>query len=121
MNAITFSDDGSLVVVDYKIEDYTIIFSVQDFGLGLSIEDREKIFNRFAKANNEINSINIGLGLGLSVIAGHLELLNGSIEIQSELNSGSKFTVKIPIQKVSESDLDTANSENEFFFDDEIF
>jgi signal transduction histidine kinase len=121
MNAINFSNDNSEIIVDYKITEDVFSLSVKDFGIGLSIEDQEKIFNRFSKANNEINSINIGLGLGLSVIASHLELLEGAIEIDSELDKGSTFKVNIPIHSVESENLDMANSENEFFFDNELF
>ena len=121
MNAINFSEDDSNVSIECNVDSENINFSVQDFGIGLSNENREKIFNRFTKANSEINSVNIGLGLGLSVIASYLELFNGTLEIESELGCGAKFIINIPIPKIDKNDLDTALSENEFFFDDEIF
>ena len=121
MNAINFSNDDSKVIVTFNTNNENIHFSVQDFGIGLTRESREKIFNRFSKGNNEINSLNVGLGLGLSVVAGYLELLGGSFDIDTKLGSGTKFTVNIPIPNISKSELDTALSENEFYFDDEIF
>lgn len=121
MNAINFSNNDSKVIIECNLSAENINFSVQDFGIGLSYENRGKFFNRFSKENSEINSINIGLGLGLSVIASYLELFNGEINIESELGNGAKFSIQIPIPNIDKSDLDTAISENEFFFDDEIF
>ncbi len=121
MNAINYSSEGSRIIVNYSIDDDSFMFSVQDFGVGMSNEDQKRFFNRFEKANNEINSLNIGLGLGLSVIAGYVELFDGSIEIDSELEKGSLFTITIPIPNLNKDELDIVDSENEFFFDDNIF
>ena len=121
MNAVNFSHENSKVIVTCNTDDKNINFSVQDFGIGLTLENKEKIFNRFTKGNDEINSINIGLGLGLSVVAGYLELLDGNFTIDTKVGSGTKFTINIPIPDISKDDLDTAMSENEFYFDDEIF
>jgi len=121
MNAINFSSENSKVIVNYSIDEESFSFSVQDFGVGMSVEDQKKFFNRFEKANNDINSLNIGLGLGLSVIAGYVELFEGKIKIDSEINKGTLFSITIPIPKLNKEDLDIANSENEFFFDDDVF
>jgi len=121
MNAINFSSENSKIIVKYLINNESLNFSVQDFGVGMSVEDQKKFFNRFEKANNEINSLNVGLGLGLSVIAGYVELFNGNIEIDSQLGKGTIFTVTIPIPNLNKENLDIANSENEFFFDDGVF
>ena len=119
MNAVNFSNNESKIIIDYHVDSENINFSVQDFGIGLTNENREYIFNRFSKGNTEINSINIGLGLGLSVVAGYLELLNGTLNIESENKKGAKFIVNIPIPEIGDGDLFTASSENEFFFDDD--
>lgn len=121
MNAINFSNENSEILIVCNTDSENINFSVQDFGTGLSDVNREKIFNRFSKVNNEINSINIGLGLGLSVVAGYLDLFEGTFNIDSEIGVGTKITVNIPIPDIDKSKFDTAVSENEFYFDDEIF
>ncbi len=121
MNAINFSKDESKINVECIVDSKNIHLSVTDYGEGLSEDSKQLIFERFSKANSEINSINSGLGIGLSVVAGYIELFNGELKLESEKNKGSKFMVNIPIPDIQTNGLDMAQSENEIFFEDELF
>ena len=94
-NAIKFSEEGASIIIDCLTNDGLINISVTDSGIGISKEDQEHLFERFFRAHNAANIQ--GTGLGLHIISKYLELLNGSIFIESELGKGSTFTIKIPI------------------------
>jgi signal transduction histidine kinase len=94
-NAIKFSEENSAITIESKVADGLMHIAVTDSGIGISEEDREHLFQRFFRAQNAANIQ--GTGLGLHIITKYLELLNGSISIESELGKGSTFTIKIPI------------------------
>lgn len=81
------------------------------------------IFDRFRKINNSINSINRGHGLGLSIVMAYVSLLNGDIDVETEIDRGSTFTIKLPL--IDKENIDDKSAIlNEFLFDndtEEIF
>lgn len=95
-NAIKFSNKNKNVNITAHIEDSFLIVCIQDEGIGLSKEDIEKIFDRFHRAEKKIHSLNPGNGLGLSVVDGLVNILNGKISVNSFYGNGSEFIVKIP-------------------------
>lgn len=68
---------------------------IEDNGLGIDKQDKDKIFNMFYRANKTIP----GTGLGLFIVKGALDKLNGTIQCEAELEKGCTFTVKIPNTK----------------------
>jgi PAS domain S-box-containing protein len=93
-NAIKFSPENSAIKVDCTINENDFSLSVRDKGIGISEEDKQHLFERFFRAKNAFNIQ--GTGLGLHIVAKYLELMNGSIEIESELDKGSVLTIHIP-------------------------
>lgn len=90
-NALKFSrDDGSVEIKSF-LEDGNFAITVKDHGIGISREDQEHLFDRFFRGRNAVNIQ--GTGLGLHIVSKYLELLKGSIECRSELNSGTEFRV----------------------------
>ena len=77
-----------------KIDSY-ISISVKDFGIGIPEDEQAKIFDHFHRCRN-VGTIS-GTGLGLSVVLESITKLDGKIEIESNENEGSTFTVIIPI------------------------
>jgi len=71
---------------------------VSDDGIGIPWESRKKIFDRFYQANNSKKN-NTGSGIGLSLVQALVALHRGTIDLQSEPNEGSVFTIKIPTAK----------------------
>lgn len=116
-NAIKFSYERNSVDIDVKYENKDLIFFVRDYGRGISLENQKIIFDRFKKLDSGINSIHRGHGLGLSINKALLDLLNGSIDIQSELEKGACFTISIPENDSQVSGF--AFDGNELFFDDD--
>jgi len=93
-NAIKFSPENSAIKVDCTINENDFSLSVRDKGIGISEEDKQHLFERFFRGKNAFNIQ--GTGLGLHIVAKYLELMNGSIEIESELDKGSVLTIHIP-------------------------
>jgi signal transduction histidine kinase len=116
-NAINFSFEGGLVELIANIEGKNLVLSVRDHGIGISKENQKVIFDRFKRLDSGINSLNRGHGLGLSVNKAVIEMLNGKIDIKSELGQGACFTLYFP--ESEESTTDFASDANETFFDSE--
>jgi len=106
-NAIKFSPDHSHIEVICIITKDNFSLSVKDEGIGISEEDKTHLFERFFRAKNAVNIQ--GTGLGLHIIARYLELMKGSIELQSNINEGSKFTIQIPQTNHAIDEKDISN------------
>jgi two-component system, OmpR family, phosphate regulon sensor histidine kinase PhoR len=100
-NAIKYSGDGSEITIDLKEQDFVIVMSVKDQGIGIAKEFQEKIFEKFFRVpSGDLHNIK-GYGLGLSYVAGVVASHHGKITVDSELNIGSTFTITLPKSHVS--------------------
>lgn len=93
-NAIKYSREKSSIDVHLKKEDRTIKIVVQDYGCGMTEEERKQIFDRFYRADKARNSE--GFGLGLSISSKIMELHHGQIKVASVEKRGSIFTLILP-------------------------
>jgi signal transduction histidine kinase len=122
-NAIKYSFKSGRIKINYAIADRLLTISVRDYGEGISKENQRIIFDRFKCADSGINSINRGHGLGLSVNKALLEILDGKIEVETELNKGTTFKVVLPESDIGVAGI--AGDDNEFIFnaseDEDIF
>ncbi|MEG0774250.1 HAMP domain-containing sensor histidine kinase [Clostridium sp.] len=91
-NAIKYSKDNGYLKVNVKKTD-KITVEIIDNGIGMSKDEQVKIFLRFYKADKSRN--NEGTGLGLSITKKIVELHHGTIQVESEVDKGSKFTVTL--------------------------
>jgi signal transduction histidine kinase len=117
-NSIRYSHDSTQITVKMIITWDSLVISVKDNGIGIKDKYKNKIYDRFFRINNEINSDNKGLGLGLSVTKGILELMNGNILLKDHAK-GSEFVVTIPEESTSDLSEEFSSNSNEFFFDTE--
>jgi signal transduction histidine kinase len=106
-NALKFTDEGT-VEFGYEITQevsckYVELY-VRDTGIGIPRDKFDYIFERFRKIENEKNRLFRGNGLGLFITRKLVELMGGNIKVNSEVNQGSEFRVKIPV-KPSDSDV----------------
>ena len=92
-NAVKYGNNDSIEIVLSRDEKH-VWFSVKDNGPGISPEDQRRIFERFQRANLDMNVQ--GMGLGLYLTKNLVELHKGSITVQSTPGAGSLFTVKLP-------------------------
>ncbi len=93
-NAIKFSSDDKSVWLNTAADQNSVKIEVKDEGMGISKEDQEHLFQRFFRGSNATNIQ--GTGLGLNIVSKYIELLNGYIEVQSELEKGTTFTISFP-------------------------
>ncbi len=94
-NAYKYSHKGGDIHIHTVKTKEHLEISIKDFGIGISPEDQEKIFNRFERISQEINSIDGGHGLGLSTVKMLLELLNGQITLESKKDEFTEFKLVI--------------------------
>ncbi len=95
-NAIKFTPDGGEIQIIARQKNEAFEVAVADNGVGIAAEDHEKIFTRFYQTENSLTREHSGMGLGLSVAKGLVELLGGYIKVESEKGQGSKFTFVLP-------------------------
>ncbi|MFN8411265.1 MAG: histidine kinase N-terminal 7TM domain-containing protein [Anaerolineales bacterium] len=96
-NAVKFTRQGSVDIQLNRPSPTQWTIEVTDTGAGIPTEEHENIFEPFRQVSNSITRENQGSGLGLAISKQLIELMNGQISLQSELNKGSKFIVTLPI------------------------
>ncbi len=113
-NAIKFTTSGSVVLAIKNARDagkhltdarnYSLMFRVSDTGTGISAERVNSIFDAFTQEDSTITRKFGGTGLGLSIVKQLTEMMGGSIEVESELNKGTAFTVYLPFVAASSAE-----------------
>jgi signal transduction histidine kinase len=94
-NAIKYSPAGSTVYFELVRNNENLLFCIRDEGIGISEEEQQHLFDAFRRGAN-VGDIE-GIGLGLSIVKQFVELHDGTISVESEVNKGTTFTVTIPI------------------------
>lgn len=104
-NAIKFTEEGMIEVVA-EVNNDKLKFSVSDTGVGIDPALHDVIFDRFRQAEVSLARRFGGLGLGLSITKSYVEMLHGSILVESKLGSGSTFSFEIPLNyEVNQADF----------------
>ncbi len=96
MNSIKFNKEGGLISVRLSNEHDMVTIEIKDTGIGISENDLPYIFNRFYIADKARIRKESSTGLGLAITKQIIELHNGEIHVESKLNEGSLFLIKIP-------------------------
>ena len=96
-NAVKYSPQGKEVMFNLSCDRKFAIFSIQDRGIGISVEDRQKLFESFHRGNNVSNIP--GTGLGLAIVKKSVDLHGGTITVESQLNIGTTFIVTLPLNQ----------------------
>lgn len=99
-NAIKFTPTEGTVILNLNVlndesEDYTICFDIVDTGIGISDEQKSRLFTSFEQADKDISRKYGGTGLGLTISKRIIEMMNGTIWVESEEGKGSKFAFTI--------------------------
>ena len=107
-NAIKFTDEDGIVIVSMlkvmENEKSTLLkFVVKDSGIGVSREEKKKIFDAFSQADVSTNRKYGGTGLGLSISSQFIQYMGGELEIQSEVGEGTSFSFSLNLEKSSSS------------------
>jgi signal transduction histidine kinase len=98
-NAIKYSNKGSKIILTVRKVKKDVVANVQDYGVGIKAGDLPYIFNRFFRSDSSRNKTKIdGYGLGLSIAKSIVEMLKGKIDVTSEIDKGTTFTVTLPAE-----------------------
>jgi len=95
-NAIKFTPNNGQIHVKIQLEEIVdnkakIYFEVKDSGIGMSEEQKGKIFEAFSQADESVTRKYGGTGLGLTIVKSYIEMMGGQIHLESEVNKGTKF------------------------------
>lgn len=96
-NAIKYSPNFNKIIVSETFNKQNIIIAVKDFGIGISKENQEKVFNRYFRAPNLDGKKIPGFGLGLYIAEEIINHYNGKIWVESKENKGSTFFLSLPV------------------------
>lgn len=110
-NAVKFTPQGGSVSLSYRetVVDEThriVRIAVQDSGIGMGKDYLSRIFNPFEQEQSSLTALTSGSGLGLAIVKSIVDLMDGSISVQSQVGKGSRFTLELPFEvtdKVIES------------------
>ena len=94
-NAVKYTLSNDTIALGSTVGQEQILFWIRDTGTGIPTQDQERIFDRFARSNNNQNTTQ-GAGLGLSIVSAIVKSHHGRIELYSHLGKGSTFTIVIP-------------------------
>lgn len=93
-NALKYTDEGS-VSVAARLSCGSLVFSVADTGIGMTADEQQRIFQAFTRLPGAQGRE--GVGLGLSITHEMVQLLGGTISVESQKGHGSRFTVSVPV------------------------
>lgn len=111
-NAIKFTDSGKVMVKVYFKGGLNI--EVIDTGKGISSDKIDQVFDPFRQEDEGITRYYGGTGLGLSITKNLVELMDGDVFIESEINIGTKFTIYLPYRKTDKQPLEFERAEKVF-------
>jgi signal transduction histidine kinase len=96
-NACKYSGDSRKIEVQLLSSGNRVIISVRDYGIGLKKEEHDRVFSRFYRAGEELTQTVKGSGIGLTIVKQIVKAHNGTIDVESEIGKGSRFTVRLPL------------------------
>jgi len=96
-NAIKFTEEGEIRLKVRPVQDERVAFAVSDTGPGIGRDQQLRVFQRFTQLDSSYTRRYRGTGLGLSIVKELTGLLGGTVSVESEIGSGSTFTVVLPI------------------------
>jgi two-component system, OmpR family, sensor kinase len=94
-NAIKYSPDGGLVEIAAASDGREVSVTIRDHGIGIPDEEKSHLFERYFRGSNVSGTV--GTGIGLYLVALVVELHNGSVSVDSRLDTGSEFTIRFPV------------------------
>ncbi len=104
-NAAKYSPDGGVIGVRVRSESNRVCISVEDHGMGIAPNELKRIFRKFERGAAAKSSTIRGTGLGLAMVHSIMKANGGSVQVESELHRGSKFTLSLPRAATREQDM----------------
>jgi two-component system, OmpR family, sensor kinase len=108
-NAVKYSDDGHRIDVTADIESEQVIVTVQDHGIGIPQKDLAHVFGRYNRGSN-VSGI-VGTGVGLYLVKMVVDLHGGTVTVESKEGEGSRFAVRLPIWRPSQTEILSLSTE----------
>ena len=112
-NAIVYTEKGGLTV-ELDKEENDFVIRVKDTGIGIAKENFEMIFEPFRQESEGYDRSFEGTGLGLSIAKRFIEIMKGTINVESEIGVGSTLMVKIPLKEKLKSNINSMEKEFQF-------
>ncbi|MCB8981410.1 MAG: HAMP domain-containing protein [Ardenticatenaceae bacterium] len=100
-NALTYTPEGGHVELALTNHNNAVRLDVLDNGIGIAVADHPHLFNRFFRANNNVNFAARGVGLGLYITRTVVELHGGQVSVDSEFGVGSTFSIELPLMELA--------------------
>ena len=100
-NAIKFTPENGKIDIHIKEEKNNIVLSVKDSGKGIEKEAQSKIFDKFVQLENTYTKTGSSTGLGLTITKKFVEMMNGTIHVESEIGEGAKFIISLPMEQAN--------------------
>ncbi|NHF60509.1 response regulator [Flavobacteriaceae bacterium TP-CH-4] len=105
-NAIKFTPEGKKIFLNASLEEKHLLFEVRDEGIGIEPDKQSTIFDPFVQADASVTREYGGTGLGLSITKNMVDLMGGTISLESSLGTGSIFRITVPYHAPERNDLD---------------
>jgi signal transduction histidine kinase len=102
VNAIKFTKKGGITIRAFRGSNSDWVMQVKDTGIGIAAEDQARIFEPFRQADETTSRRYGGVGLGLAIVQQLVQLMEGSIHLESKAGQGSTFTVSLPMKEDEE-------------------
>lgn len=100
-NAVEYNNPDGVIELNVRRLGETAVFEVRDTGIGMTAEVRDRIFERFYRADSSRHATGVHAGLGLAIVKEYVARLNGSIVVESEPGKGTTFRVTLPAPTVA--------------------
>jgi signal transduction histidine kinase len=96
-NAIQYNRPNGSVTLTVSRPDDKLELAVSDTGIGIAPDKQDQIFERFFRADSSRGADGAHAGLGLAIVKGYVDLMGGTLDVESELNRGSTFRIRLPM------------------------
>lgn len=96
-NSVKYSLPNSKIIVRIFHEDHVLTTQVVDFGQGISVEERSKLFKPFQTTSAKVSANEKATGLGLAIVKKIIDAHQGTVQVESEVGKGSTFTFSFPV------------------------
>ncbi|MEE8333791.1 MAG: ATP-binding protein [Alphaproteobacteria bacterium] len=106
-NAVKFTPEGGEVVMSARRRDGMVLLTTSDSGIGISAEDRDRVFDKFERGSNA-EARRAGAGLGLPLVRSFIEMHGGRVELESEPDRGTRVTCILPARANPPKPAETA-------------
>lgn len=104
-NSVKYTPNGGKIVLSGHVQENELVIAVQDNGVGIPEEDIPRLFERFYRVEKARSRDRGGTGLGLAIASEIVKYHNGTIEVESKVDVGTKITVRLPLTEQKNEEI----------------